>query len=289
MAVNKVKDLCRSQGLARVYVNNANHYGAAGVWSAKIAEENDMIGIVTCTTIACARVMGDDPEGLNYTRGAGNEVRIGTNPVAVSVPHEEGIMTLDMALTRMAISYGIKALKAGKKLTIPEYIADKNYNSTLDPLELFDITGGDLKGTLFPHGSTYSGYKGDIQLRMIEIIHSIGGGPIKKVPIAETDKRRRISHTFESQMTNFLYTKEEALKRVQELMQDYETNYFGPSSRWPGDRANEAIEYAMNKGIPYSKGQVETLKRAAMFVGLDFDSMIQSTGESTYPAEIFKK
>ncbi|MFX0171595.1 MAG: Ldh family oxidoreductase [Candidatus Hodarchaeota archaeon] len=136
MATNKVKALGRSQGLARVYVNNANHFGAAGVWSAKIAEDNDMIGIVSCTTIACARIMGDDPEGLDYTKGAGKEVRVGTNPVAISVPHEEGIMTLDMVLTRMAISYGIKALKAGKKMTIPEYMADKDYIFTLDPLDL---------------------------------------------------------------------------------------------------------------------------------------------------------
>ena len=289
MAIDKVKALGRSQGLARVYVNNANHFGAAGVWSAKIAENSDMIGIVSCTTIACARTMGDDPEGLDYTKGAGKEVRVGTNPIAISVPHEDGVMTLDMALTRMAISYGIKALKAGKKLTIPEYIADKDYNSTLNPLDLFDQKGGDLKGSLFPHGSTYSGYKGDIQLRMIEVINSLGGGPIKKVPIGKTDKRRRISHTFEAQMTDFLYSKEEALERVRELMKDYEINYFGPASRWPGDRAKEAIKYALKEGIPYSKGQIETLKRSAAFVGLDFNAMIQSMGKKPYPAEVFKK
>ena len=289
MAVDMVQKLGRKQGLARVFVNNANHYGAAGVWSNKIAENNDMIGIVTCTTIACARPMGDDPEGLDYTKGAGKEVRVGTNPVAISVPHEEGILTLDMALTRMAISYGIKTLKAGTKLSIPEYIADKDYKSTLEPLDLFDPKGGDLKGSLFPHGSTFSGYKGDVQLRMIEVIHSLGGGPIKKVPIGKTDKRRRISHTFEAQMTDFLYTKEEALERVRELMKDYENNYFGPASRWPGDRANEAIIYSLTEGIPYSKGQIDTLKRAAEYVGRDFHSMIQSVGKKQFPEKIFSK
>ncbi len=194
-----------------------------------------------------------------------------------------------MALTRMAISYGIKALKAGKKLTIPEYIANEDYISTLEPLDLFDPEGGDLKGSLFPHGSTYSGYKGDIQLRMIEVIHSLGGGPIKKVSIGKTDERRRISHTFEAQMTDFLYTKEEALERVRTLMKDYENNYFGTASRWPGDRANIAIKYACEEGIPYSDGQIETLKRSAAYVGLDFNQMIQSVGKKPYPAEVFKK
>lgn len=121
------------------------------------------------------------------------------------------------------------------------------------------------------------------------MLHSLGGGPIKKVPIGKTDKRRRISHTFEAQMTDFLYSEEEALKRVRELMQDYENKYFGPASRWPGDRANEAIEYSLKEGIPYSEGQIETLKRSAAYLGLDFHSMIQSVGKKPYPAEIFKK
>ena len=95
--------------------------------------------------------------------------------------------------------------------------------------------------------------------------------------------------TFEAQMTDFLYSKEEALERVRELMKDYEINYFGPASRWPGDRANEAIKYALKEGIPYSEGQIETLKRSAAYVGLDFNKMIQSMGKKHYPAEIFKK
>ncbi len=290
IAVDKVKDIARNQGLAKIFVNNTNHFGAAGVWSSKIAEDYDLVGIVTCTTAACVRPMGDDPEGLDYTKGAGKEVRMGTNPIAISIPHEEGILTLDMALTRMALSNCIKALKAGEMLKIPEYIADKDYKSTLNPRDLFVLDGsGDLKGSVFPLGSTYSGYKGDVQLRMIEITHSIGGGPIKKVAVGETSSKRRISHTYEAQVIDFLYTKEEALKRVRELMVDYETNYFGPASRWPGDRSNKAIKYALEEGLPYSQGQIETLRRSATHVGLDFDKLVKSLGKKSYPVDIFKK
>ena len=72
-------------------------------------------------------------------------------------------------------------------------------------------------------------------------------------------------------------------------MKDYENKYFGSASRWPGDRANEAIEYALREGIPYSEGQIATLKRTATYVGIDFHSMIESVGRKPYPAEIFKK
>ncbi|MFX0090910.1 MAG: Ldh family oxidoreductase [Candidatus Hodarchaeota archaeon] len=286
IATNQVKGIARKQGLAKVFVNNANHFGAAGVWSSKIAEDYDLVGVVTCTTAACVRPMGDDPKGLDYTRGAGKEVRTGTNPLAISVPYEGGILTLDMALTRMAISYCIKALKAGEMLEIPEYIADKNYKSTLNPRDLFGAKG--VKGSLFPLGSTLSGYKGDAQLRMIEVTHSLGGGPIRRVSEEGTGVKRRISLVFEAQAIDFLYTKKEARKRVKDLMTDYE-NYFGSASRWPGDRSNKALEYALKEGVPYSQGQIETLRRIATYVGLDFDKMVQSLGKKPYPVEIFNK
>jgi LDH2 family malate/lactate/ureidoglycolate dehydrogenase len=291
IAVELVKRLSREHGMAKVYVKNANHYGAACVWTHRIAEDGDLVGSSTCTTAACAVPMGDDPACLDYTKGAGRETRMGTNPIAVSVPHEDGILTIDMALTRMAVSYCIKALKAGEMLTIPEYLANADYNSSLDPEDLLDpIEGGcELKGSIFPLGSTLAGYKGDILLRMIEVDHSLGGGPIVKIPWVAKADSRRISLAFQAQVVDFLLTKEQATARVRSLMRDYEENYFGPSSRWPGDRSNAAISYALEHGIPYSRGQVETLERAASHVGLDFDRMIKSVGTKPYPKEIFKK
>lgn len=291
LAVELVKKLARKQGIAKVFVNQANHFGAAGVWSLRIAADHDLIGTVTCTTTAIVKPMGDDPEGLDYTKGAGKAVRTGTNPLAVSVPHQEGVLTFDMALTKLAANYCLKALKTGEMIKIPEYIADENYKSSLNPQDLIGSRDGSahLKGSVFPLGSTHSGYKGDVQLRMIEIDHSVGGGPIEEVPVGSADPNHRISLAFQAQVINFLYTKEDARARVRELMHDYESKYFGPASRWPGDRANEAHEYAMKEGIPYSQGQVDMLKRAAAHVGLNFNKMVKAVGNKPYPIEIFKK
>ncbi|KKL18456.1 hypothetical protein LCGC14_2475320, partial [marine sediment metagenome] len=100
---------------------------------------------------------------------------------------------------------------------------------------------------------------------------------------------RRISHTFIAQVIDFLYTKEEAKSRVRELMEDYESLYFGPATRWPGDRSDKAEEYAIKEGIPYSEGQINTLRRSAEHVGLDFDRLLKSKGKKSYPVEIFNK
>ncbi|MHA2250143.1 MAG: Ldh family oxidoreductase [Candidatus Kariarchaeaceae archaeon] len=290
IAVNIVQELARKYGIAKVFVQNANHYGAAGVWSEKIAEDGDLKGEVSCTTVAVARVMGDDPERLDYTKGAGIEERMGTNPLAISIPHQDGILTFDAAWTRMAVSYCFKHLKANKMMKIPEYIADSNYTSTLDPKDYLETLDGvaQIKGSVFPHGSTHAGYKGDAMLRMLEIDQALGGGPIEKIPLTGSDKRR-ISHSFQAQVIDFLYTEEQAKERIQSLMRDYENKYFGPASRWPGDRSQLALEYVINEGIPYSQGQMDTLRRSAELVGIDFDQSLISVGKKSYPVNIFNK
>ncbi|MFX1507615.1 MAG: Ldh family oxidoreductase [Promethearchaeota archaeon] len=291
IAVNLAKKIARKLGIAKVVVKNANHFGAAGVWSSKIAEDGDLIGTVTCTTAAIVKPMGDDPNGLDYTIGAGKDVRMGTNPLAISVPHKEGILTMDMALSKLAVSYFLKALKTGDTIKIPEYLADENYKSSRNPKELIGIRDGKqfFKGSIFPLGSTHSGYKGDVLLRMIEVDHSLGGGPIERVEPGSIDPNRRISLAFQAQVIDFHYSKEDAQNRVRELMQDYELKYFGEASRWPGDRAEAANEYSVKEGIPYSQEQIEMLKRAALHVGINFDEMVQPIGRKPYPIELFKK
>ncbi len=289
LAVDLVKEIARCFGIGKIYVNNANHFGAAGIWSEEIAKDGDLIGEVTCTTSAIAKVVGDDLNGNDYTIGAGTKIRVGTNPEAISIPHKDGIITLDMALTRMAASHAIKCAKIGEILTMDEYGADANYKSTRDPTKVFKVENGnvvDENGSIFPLGSTHAGYKGDGKLRMIEADNALGGGPIKGIDVTTITAERRISHTFYAQITDFNYTVEEAKERISEMMRDYE-KYFGPRSRWPGDRAHACIKYALEHGIPYSEGQINTLKRATAHAGLEFN--LQPVSEKEFPKELFRK
>ena len=288
IAVELVKKIASKHGYGKVFVYNANHYGAAGVWSRKIAEDGDLKGSSTCTTVAVARVLGDDPERLDYTKGAGTETRLGTNPLAVSYPYQGGILTFDTAWTRMAVSYCLKKLKADEMMTIPEYIGDKNYKSTFNPKDFAESMEGlkDIHGTVFPHGSTLAGYKGDSMLRFIEIDNALGGGPIHRIPFGVTDEKRRISHTFEAQAIDMLYDLDDSKARIQELMNDYK-KYFGPNSRWPGDRGDQALEYSETNGVPYSTGQINSLKRTAEYVNLEFN--LEPISFKEFPEYIFNK
>ncbi|MCE7736457.1 MAG: Ldh family oxidoreductase [Candidatus Heimdallarchaeota archaeon] len=290
VAVDQVKKLARKYGIAKAFVNNTNHYGAAGAWSEEIASDGDLKGEVYCTTAAMARVMGDDPQKLDYTKGAGKEIRLGTNPIALSYPHEKGILTLDMAYTRMAVSLCLKKLKAGEMLTTPEYVADKDFKSTLDPTDFVESMAklDQIQGTVFPFGSTLSGYKGDSLLRFVEIDQVFGGGPTNKIPVGPS-KERRISHSFQAQAIDFHFSKEDAKAQLGKLMTDYESKYFGSASRWPGDRSLQAKEYSKKEGVPYSKGQVDTLRRSAEHVGLNFEDLLKPISTKEYPEDIFNK
>ena len=56
---------------------------------------------------------------------------------------------------------------------------------------------------------------------MIEVEHSVYGGPIEKLTVGE--KKQRVSLAFQAQVIDSLYSEEEARNRVHELMIDYET------------------------------------------------------------------
>ena len=288
IAVVLVKKFARKHGYGKVFVYNANHYGAAGIWSHKIAEDGDLKGSSTCTTVAVARILGDDPYRLDYTKGAGTETRLGTNPLAISFPFSDGILTFDSAWTRMAVSYCLKKLKGGEMMTIPEYIGDKNYKSTLNPKDFAESMEklSEIKGTVFPHGSTLAGYKGDSMLRFIEIDNALGGGPIHRIPFSASNENRRISHTFEAQALDMLYDLDASKLRIHDLMNDYK-KYFGPNSRWPGDRSNMALSYSEANGIPYSTGQINSLKRTADYVGITFE--LKPISFKEFPEDIFNK
>ena len=288
IAVELVKKIARKYGYGKVFVYNANHYGAAGVWSRKIAEDGDLKGSSTCTTVAVSRIMGDDPERLDYTKGAGTENRLGTNPLAISFPLVGGILTFDSAWTRMAVSYCLKKLKAGEMMNIPEYIGDKDYKSTLNPKKFKESMQSEdkIKGTVFPHGSTLAGYKGDSMLRFIEIDNALGGGPVHRIPFEANNENRRISHTFEAQALDIFYDLDASKVKINELMIDYK-KYFGPNSRWPGERADKAVNYSESNGIPYSVGQINSLKRTAEFVDEIFN--LQPVSFKEYPEDIFNK
>ncbi len=96
-------------GYAKAYIQNSTHFGNCGIYSEMIAE-NDLAAKVTCTSPSYTKPF-IEPQGEpsdNRTRYDGVKKRFGTNPMAWSIPYDQGIITIDMATTQRAVSPTIR-------------------------------------------------------------------------------------------------------------------------------------------------------------------------------------
>jgi len=105
-AVSMVKELAKKLGWAKVLVVETSHFGVAAVYSEAIAAEKEFIGTVMSTSPAWGRPFlgSGDYDGVGRL--------LGTNPIAISYPYDEGIFTIDFATTQKAVS---EALAVGKR------------------------------------------------------------------------------------------------------------------------------------------------------------------------------
>lgn len=257
-AVDLVKKLARQTGFGKVYVFNANHFGAAGIYSERICTEKDLAGRVTCTTPTIVKPYG------------GKRNRLGTNLISWSVPYDRGIITIDMATTIHATSGILKALVEGTKFPFPVY--DKDGKETTDPKRFNSLDDFLEKGSMIPlgglgEGEADAGYKGTGLAMLIELDSVIGGGFSGTINPAIHDKRRRIKQAFEAWRIDTLFPQEEALKHISRTISDIRDKQ-GKTMLLPGEKEAKQRENSLREGIPYSFKQIERLEKLGKEVGL---------------------
>ncbi|XP_068218658.1 uncharacterized oxidoreductase YjmC-like isoform X1 [Palaemon carinicauda] len=170
----------RETGIGWICNRGSNHYGIAGVWAMKAAEEG-MIGMSFTNTSSL----------VVPTRSV--KPVLGTNPIALAAPAEGGNFVLDMATSVVAGGKVEKKVYEGKPL--PEnWSLDKEGNPTTDAKK-------GLEGFLLPLGGAEetSGYKGFGLGMMVEIFCGIMSGGTYGPNIRDWTKADRpadISHCF---------------------------------------------------------------------------------------------
>lgn len=103
-------------GFGKAYIRNTTHFGDCGIYSEIIAD-HDLAARVSCTSNQWTKpfIELQDKESLdspsNVSRYRGVKKRFGTNPMAWSIPHEGGIITIDMAATQRAVSPAFEVAK----------------------------------------------------------------------------------------------------------------------------------------------------------------------------------
>jgi L-2-hydroxycarboxylate dehydrogenase (NAD+) len=257
-AVHQVKALARDHGYAKIYVFNANHFGAAGVYSETICEEKDLSGRVMCTSSAVVKPYG------------GTMNRLGTNLICWSIPYDKGIVTIDMATTIHAVSGIIKALVEGKPLPFPVY--DPAVRETTDPSQFKDVLDFLNLGSMIPlgglgKGDADAGYKGTGLAILVELDSVIGGGLSEFVSSIVFDEGRWIRQTFEAWRIDTLYPVDQSLQHISDTVQNIRKDQ-GSQMLLPGEQEAKNRAVSLREGITYTEEQVIRLEKMGRALGL---------------------
>ena len=146
----------KAYGIGAATLVNCLHIGRVGDYSEKVAEAG-MLGIVMCNANRATTPLG------------GMERMLGTNPIALAAPRQDGqMLSVDFATSAKSINKMQLYRQRGKPLP-EDVILDKNGYPTTDPNDFF------AGGILLPVG----GYKGYALNLFIDIIGGvlIGAGP----------------------------------------------------------------------------------------------------------------
>jgi ureidoglycolate dehydrogenase (NAD+) len=230
-AIKKAIALAREYGIGAISVKNSSHYGAAGFF-AKRAAEQGLIGL--SFTHADSLMLSKN----------GKRPFFGTNPISFCAPVEgEEPFYLDMATTNISWNHVMNSAINGNYLS-PGWAVDENANEVTDPK---------IAKALLPIGD----YKGFALGMMVEILCSLltempYGRDITSMYKHSIEKPRYLGHFFLA-IDISSFTNEDSFKRRLKEMMDQIRNEPQKGSEpviCPGDPQKKAKSERIKRGIP---------------------------------------
>jgi len=118
--IPKVIQIAKKYGFCKAYVRNSTHFGDCGVYSEIIANEGLASRVTTTSPPWTKSFIELQEENINSiknkSRYKGVRKRLGTNPIAWSIPYNRGIVTIDMAVTQRAVSPAIEVARKNTEI-----------------------------------------------------------------------------------------------------------------------------------------------------------------------------
>jgi LDH2 family malate/lactate/ureidoglycolate dehydrogenase len=244
--------LAEAHGLGMVVAREANHFGAAFLWSSRISAHG-MIGLTVCDA------------SMAVPPWQGREPRLGTNPISVSVPHRAGQgWLLDMATTTVAFAK-VEQLMLKGETTVPHgWSLDREGVPTTDMAVA-------RTGLLAPLG----GYKGSGLAMMVEILCGVlGGGEAfgnGVTGLRNTGRPMRANQTFLAIDVRRFLPLEDFEGRMERLVGDVKSSQ--PARGYgevlvAGDPEWRAMKERRRNGIPVPDGVWRTVAEVAGRLGV---------------------
>ncbi len=247
-ALQKAKDY----GIGLVWAKNSNHFGAAGLYAMKAAEEH-MIGIVTTNVPAMV------------TMPSFRESVVGNNPIAVSVPMKDHPpFTVDISLSSVALGKLLTAIQDGS--SIPDtWALDADGIPTTDP-------SAGYAGFMLPM-AMHKGFA--LALAMDLLTGVIAGGPfLKDLPsmYKEPEKVSGTTHLMIALDPARLMEREEFYQRMESWKAELRSTVSplsGESLHIPGEGLARIEADRRAGGIPLPPAQIEELRTLASAYGIE--------------------
>ena len=243
--------LAKEHGVALVVARDSNHFGSAAFWARKISAQG-ALGTVMCNASAIVPPW------------QGREGKLGTNPICVSVPGDEGKpWLLDMATTTVAAGKVFRAFLGGEPNIPAGWALDSSGAPTTD-------TQAAYHGLLMPLG----GYKGSGLAMMVEILCGVLSGGAMSTDVGGIRTHGAPARTSQAflaiDVARFLPL-DEFRTRVEWLVENVKASL--PAAGYEevlvaGDPEWRSEERRRREGIPLSEALWEKLAASAARLGV---------------------
>ena len=263
-AVDLACEKAREVGVAAVTVNNSRHFGAAGYYARRGAEQGMIVLVASSTKVVCV-----------VPPGAGESV-LGTNPLAYGVPRQgTHPIVFDMA-TSTAAGNKIRLFQLTVDPVPEGWVVDGEGATVTDPEVAADIVYGNRAGGLTPLGSTpqmgaFKGY--GLALLGHFLGGTLAGGAFTGARSDAAPKGDNIGHFFLALdpgkfrgLTEFhtdLDIVDDTLRATPPVDPDRPVLL-------PGDVEKALSDRRLVEGVPLSSELVAHLRRIAQAAGAEF-------------------
>ncbi len=257
LAIEKAKNV----GVGMVAVRNSNHYGIAGYYTKRAAEQG-LIGICMTNTEAI------------MVPTFGRQAMLGTNPIAFSMPASPVPFTFDAATT--VVPRGKLEVFAKRDGVIKDgWALDENGHPSTDAARVLKNIIGKTGGGILPLGGAgeeTSGYKGYGFAMLCEICTAILSGGTTSNYIYKTPGKSNICHFFMAIDHNVFGDKEQIEANLSKFMQELRDadKAEGQSRIYThGEKEFEAMQAVLANGLPVNEKTYAEMEMIAQYTGAE--------------------
>ena len=260
-AVRTATTIANELGVAAVTVSESSHFGAAGFYARELAE-NGMFSMV---------MSNSEPIVVPF---GGRTSLLGTNPLALAAPTEDGVVAVDMATSQAAMGKVY-----GARLSNTPIPADWGVDSTGRP-----TTDPHAVTALLPAG----GPKGYALGFFVEMLSAVLSGSAITHDVGDMykdfSKTQNVGHFFLAISVENFMPRAEFERRAQTLITlAHGTEPVDPSRPVlvPGEPEQLTSTARREAGVPLSDGVVEELATLSDALGMPWPGGVAAAAAST--------